>query len=164
MNCEKNFSLAVSLNKAYTLPAELKTWGVLGNYHWTVLDPTISTKEIRGFKNINIYKVKFIGAVTPSLTTPTGIVTDYGIRIGVNGQVSIIGGAVAPDGYGVSQNQTSIFMTKYINEVYFPDGISSVSSVNLLDFYAMGQNGEAAANMNLRLNFQVVFYYKFEGE
>ena len=164
MSCLNNFSIGVQLNKAYTLPAELKTWGTLGNYHWTVFDPSISTKQIRGFKNINIYKIKFVGQVLPSLTTQTGIITDYGIRVNINGQISIIGGDITPNAFSAVQTPSSFFLSKYISEVEIPEGITSPTSVTISDFVAMGQNGEAAANMNLRLLFQVVCYYKFEGE
>jgi hypothetical protein len=162
MDCLNNFNLAITLSKNFT-GALVKTWGVVGNYHWAVLDPTISTKNISGFKNINIYKIKLLGDVTPSLTSSTGIVTDYSFRIGINGQPSIIGGTISPNGYSAIENQSSYFMSKYISEIDIPDGVQSVRSVELLDFQAMGQNGEAT-NINLRLNLMVMFYYKFEGE
>jgi hypothetical protein len=162
MECLKNFSLAVSLNKNYT-GTDIKTWGVVGNYHWTVVDPSVSTKNITGFKNINIYKIKLLGQATPSLTALTGIVTDYGFRVGLNGQPSIIGGTITPNAYSAIENQSSYFLSKYISEIEIPDGVQSVSSVELLDFQAMGQNAEAT-NINLRLNFMLMFYYKFEGE
>lgn len=166
MSCLKNFSLSVSLVRTYsTVGTNVKTWGVVGNQHWVVLDANLNTrKNIQGFKNINIYKIKMVGAVTPSLASNSAIIQDYSFRVQTNGLQSIIGGAITPNATGATENNQDYFLTKYISEIEFPDGITSPTSVELLDFYAQGNNAETPGNITLNINMDFVFYYEFEGE
>lgn len=166
MNCYKNFNLSFSQNFNYSnAGVNVASWGPTGVEFWEVYDNSrTTTKLIQGFKNINIYKVEIIGDVASTLSTNKANVQDWGFAVSINGQQSIIGGAITNNDYVASQTDTSFFLTKYKTEIFFPDGITSVQSVSIIDFFASGEGAQTANNVTLALRADIVFYYKFEGE
>lgn len=166
MNCLKTFTLGISQTQTYdTAGVNVKTWGTLSKEYWEVYSNTITTtKAIVGFKNINIYKVKMIGGVGGSLGINNAIVQDYSFAVILNGQPSLIGGTISPNGYNVSETDTIYFLNKFNPEFIIPDGIKSVSSVSIRDFSANGYGAETVSAITLGLRLDFIFYYDFQEE
>ena len=164
--CLKTFVLNISRTETYnSAGVNIKTWGAGGNQYWEVYSNTITTtKQIVGFKKINIYQVKMIGGVSGSITSNAGIVQDYSFGVILNGQPSLISGQINQNGYGVTENDTIYFLNKFNAEVNIPDGIKSVSSVSIRDFSANGYGAETVSEVTLGLRLDFIFYYDFQEE
>jgi len=164
MDCYKTFTLSISQTRTFsTLGTNVKTWG-LANYWEVYLNSVNTTKNITGFKNINIYKIRMVGDVGSSLGINSAIVEDFGFAVSCGGQIPQIGGTISPNGYAATDSNSAFFLTRYTNEVYFPDGIQSVQTVAIGDFFASGIGAETINNIQLSLAMDFIFYYKFEGE
>jgi len=165
MECLKNFSLSISQTRTFSTPGtNVKTWGATNQYWEVYLNTVNTTKQIAGFKNINVYKIAMVGDVGATLGTNAGLVDDFGFAVACNGQNSIIGGTINPNGYAADENNTAFFLSKFNSIVEFPDGIQSCQSVAITDFFAKGTGAENAGILTLSLRVDFLFYYKFEGE
>ena len=165
MDCYKNFTLSLGNTYTFSTPGtDVKTWGLAPNLYWNCENNLPSQKNITGFKNINIYQVKMIGNVFSTLGANSAIVEDFRFGILLNGQTSIIGGTISPNGYGLVDTTSLFFLSKYNSQFLIPDGSQSVTDVQIISFYAQGYGAENAGIVSLRLDLDFIFYYKFEGE
>lgn len=164
MDCLKTFTLRISQTQTFSSSGvNVKTWGASSKEYWEVYTNTITTtKAIVGFKNINIYKVKMIGGVSGSLGLNSAIVQDYSFAVILNGQPSLIGGTISPNGYAVTESDTTYFLNKFNPEFIINDGIKSVSSVTIRDFSANGYGPDTINSVTLGLRLTFIFYYDFQ--
>jgi len=83
MDCLKNFTLSISQSRTFSTPGtNVATWGPTGTEYWEVyLNTVVSQKNIVGFKNINIYKMKVVGDVGCSLGINKALVQDWGFAV-----------------------------------------------------------------------------------
>jgi hypothetical protein len=167
MDCLNTFRLAVSNVFTYNnAGTDVKTWGVGNTEYWTVYDSTnITIKEIQGFKNINIFKVEMIGTVRNETSgTNQAIVDDFSFGITLNGQTSVIGGALSTNSYSMSETSNFFLLNKYNPKLLITDGIKSVTSIRIQDFIASGYGPVTANVVTLALQVQFIFYYQFQEE
>lgn len=168
MDCLRSFAIDIDYSGTFnTSGTNVKTWGAITNYHWLVFQSGVSRFDIQGFKKIDIYGVRCDGAVQGQLTgTSQAIVQDWSFQIGINGLVPLISGSVdtSTDFWSIKTNTTQFQLGKYVNEVRFESPYSGVSSINFNNFRAQGNNAETASSIQLGLDLQFTFYYKYEGE
>ena len=164
MNCLRSFTLSISNTRTYVTPSAV-TWGALGNYHWQVTQQGLSTFNIQGFKNIDIYGISMVSNVQTFGPTSKAIVEDYSYLLTLNGQLPLIGGNIdLVNFWSISDTFTRFAIGKYTNEIKFESPIKSVTSINVNEFRAQGNNAEAINSINLQNDIQFIFYYNFEGE
>jgi hypothetical protein len=169
MDCLRSFTIWINQSKSFNVAGvTVKTWGTLGNYHWSVIDQQgMSTYQIQGFKNVDLYGMKMLGDVQTDLTSSDGaIVSDFSFRLGIAGQIPLISGDVltSPNYWGISQTVPQWDLSKYRYEVNFETPYYSTKSITFEAFRAQGNNAETLNSVQLDLNLQFVFYYKYEGE
>ena len=170
MECLKSFNFSVRTNTNLT-GSDVKTWISGGQHAWTVQTSYSSIYNIQGFKNINVYGIKCVGAISSLTSAALGgvVVNDWSIDVILNGQRPIIGGTItaAPNNYGLdlnTPNNRNFSISKNSNSVEFGDPYQSVTSIELGGTTATGFGWQTLSNINLLWILNFVVYYKFEGE
>jgi len=173
MDCLRSFNLYSQNTFApnYTGP-EVKTWTTGTQIFWSFSHiGQLSTFNIQGFKNVNVYGIELIGNVGTNVAAPSGgcIPTDWYLQIQVNGFVPIIGGSVvaSPNFYNLSTAQSNVQLFnlgRFNSKFMLASPIESVSSIAINDLTANGTGGETLLNLNIQSVFNIVVYYKYEGE
>jgi len=166
MDCLKSFNINLELQRNFsTAGTNVKNWGVVGNYHWQVIENTLpSDFSVQGFKRLDLYGIQMVGSVFTDLGANDGaIISDYGMRIGVTGQSPIASGILQPTGWPI--NSLNAFqLSRYSNEINFESPITGVTNINFGAFNAQGNNGETLNSITLEIKLGFVFYYKYDGE
>lgn len=169
MDCLRSFNFQVDTDSTFS-GAAVKQWTVgLDQTFWSVTGGTLSTYNIEGFKNINVYGIDLIGSLTSKTSVGTAgvIVDDWSIDITVGGQIPLIGGNVtaSPNFYNISADTANnkIFpLSKYSNSVKFASPIQSAKFIQLGATNAQGTGFQTAGSVNLYWNWNFIIYYKFE--
>ena len=166
MDCLKSFNINLELQRNFsTAGTNIKNWGVVGNYHWQIIENTLpSDFLVQGFKRLDLYGIQMIGSVFTDLGANDGaIVSDYGMRLGITGQSPIASGILQPTGWPI--NSVNAFqLSRYSNEINFESPITGVTNINFGSFNAQGNNGETLNSITLEIKLGFVFYYKYDGE
>jgi hypothetical protein len=168
MNCLKSFTIHSSSNINTSAG---KIWLQNGNSYW-ILDTNLSSSFIiEGFKNINIHGVEIIGALEGNTSgSDRAIVSDWGTTLQLQGgTIPQVSGRINTTPNNWSIDNTSAFarlftLGKYQNKVMFASPFESVKSINFLNLNAQGNGSLSLVSLDLKWNFQWVFYYTYEGE
>lgn len=169
MDCHRNFVISID-NQTTFSGADVKTWTVGGQNFWAVRILGISTFEIQGFKNIDIYGVDIIGAVNTQIGAIIGGVNveDWSFEILMPGQNPLASGLVlaAPNFWNIDITGVgrSYSLSKNTNSLTFSEPIKSVRNITFAVLYAQGTGAETLGSVSLDYDFNFVFHYKFEGE
>jgi len=168
MDCLKSFLIGISQNRTFTnTTTELKQWGVVGNYHWVVDKQGSSVYNIQGYKRIDLYGIEMIGNIQTTLgPNDGGIVSDYSFQIAVGGQVPLVSGNVqtSPNDWAINQNIGQFYLGKFSNKITFESPFQGCTSIGFNELQIQGQNAETLNSVNLDINLQFKFLYKFDGE
>jgi hypothetical protein len=169
MDCLRSFVIGINQNRTFnTAGTNVKTWGVVGNLHWVVKENIgQSIFDIQGFKTIRLFGIQMVGNVQTDVTVANGcIVEDYSFIFTINGQIPRVSGEVrvAPNFYNLIEATNNYQLSKFTNEIVFKDPIEAVTAINFIGFEAQGNNGETLNSINLDIDLQFVFYYKYDGE
>ena len=167
MDCLRSFQININQSRTFsTAGVDVEMWGPITNYNWTVdLPAVISSLDLTGFKNIDLYGIKMNAAVqSPLGIVNSGIVNDYGFAITFSGIAGQINSNFSTNGYAATTTNSSIRLTKYQNELTFASPTNGCRSVTIENFFAQGINAELLNSITLSLTATFVFYYKFEGE
>jgi hypothetical protein len=167
MDCLRSFNINLELQRGFSTAAtNVKNWGVVGNYHWQVIENTLPSDFIvEGFKRIDLYGIQMVGSVFTSLDANDGaIVSDYGMRIGITGQSPLASGIAQSTGWPLYTNMNAFQLSRYSNEVTFESPLAGVTNINFGQFNAQGNNGETLNSITLEIKLAFVFYYKYDGE
>lgn len=168
MDCLRSFTIGISQNRTFTNTTnQIKNWGVVGNYHWVVVQQGSSVYNIQGFKRIDLYGVEMLGNIQTTLgPNDGGIVSDYSFQIGVGGTVPLISGVIqtSPNDWSINQNIGQFDLGKFSNKILFESPFSGCTSIGFNQLKIQGQNGETLNSLNLDIDLQFKFVYKFEGE
>ena len=166
-HCLNQFQFYLAQQRNFTTGGSTyATWGDTFNQGWVVNDSTNETEfQVQGFKNIELHGIKLVGNVQCPITGGNkGIVDDYAFNFVLTGQNPSISGTFISNGYAVDQNVNEIRLTKFQNEIMFPDPIKSVTNIKIQNFQAQGYVPNNANTLTLNLILQIYFYYKYEGE
>jgi hypothetical protein len=171
MECLRSFNLFFSGQANWT-GSDVKTWFVGAQEFWSYArSGALSTYNVDGFKNINVYGLDLIGNIGTLPSAPAGgcIPSDWSVQIEVNGFVPIIGGSVeaSPNGFNLDIDQTKIRffdLGRFKPNFNLASPIESVKSIKIRNFRANGTGGQTSGNLNLQYGFNIIVYYKFEGE
>ena len=169
MDCLRSFSFLSSANES-TGVLEFKTWGVAPQNYWQYRsDSQLSTFNIRGFKNINIYSVEAQGIVSSLFSSSENvIVTDWDFSIQVNGQNPLISGDItaAPNNFSIQTQalNPNFVIGKYSPKFCFESPIQSASSIQITQLRASGIGAQSLININIAWAVNFIVYYKYEGE
>jgi len=169
MECLRSFSFRAVTNGAFGAQANL--WGLAPQNYWIVSSANLSTYNIQGFKNINIFKIEVIGDVTTTVgSSNKALVQDWSWIVRINGNQSTIGNEIVQgtNDYLISNqtNNPEIMISKFNPKIEFIEPITSVTSIQLINLNASGIGAENIAGGLINLNWNVTFlcYYRFEGE
>jgi hypothetical protein len=170
MDCLRSFIVGINQVGTFT-GAGISTWNVpaLGNSYFSAIVQGLTTYEIKGFKNINIFGVSISGHVISQASAPIGkcLVSDWAFVLTLDGQLPIIGGVVSPNFWSLSTDTTQtkiIALSKNTPEIIFKDPITSVKIINFNQLRCQGEGAETANTISLDYDLTFTFYYKFEGE
>lgn len=170
MDCLQSFSFTSSANDNFVAP-DLLTWTAPGLMpYWQVDKNYISTFNIQGFKNVNIYGIDVIGDFQPLITTVNpAIVSDWQITMRINGQMPLVSGNItaAPNGWsltqGIPQSQT-FTLNRFKTFFKLESPIQSAISIELNNLKINGIGPNNLLNVNVSWNLQFIVYYQYEGE
>jgi hypothetical protein len=171
MDCLRSFNFQVNSNDTLS-GGNVKTWTTGGGEHyWSANAGTASTYNISGYKNINVYGVDIIGTVQTLTGAGVGgvIVNDWIVDVLISGQPPLIGANVttSPNYYSISNTTpfNRIFpLGKFTSSVRLGDPYESVQFIQLGQTYAQGVGYQTSGTVNLYFRYNVIVYYKFEGE
>jgi len=170
MSCLRSFNLRMSLQRDQT-GTSIKTWTSGTENFWSLNSAGVSTVNIQGYKNINIYGVDVVGNLSTNTTSAINgvIVNDWTVNVFINGVNPIIDAVVttSPNNYGIINSTTAnnIFaLGKYNNSLRFASPYQSVQSIQFQDTNAFGIGYQSALGVNVLWNMNFIFFYKFEGE
>ena len=167
MDCLKSFYINIDNSTLWVSP-DAETWGPVTDLNWFVRNNGISTFNIQGYKNINLYSVEMVGSCfyDPSQINGECVVKNYGFFLVLNGQVPEVSGVVtaAPNVWAINPLETELALTQFQNKLDFASPIQSLKSVVFNSFFASGTGAILANNIALRTNLTFIFKYKYEGE
>jgi hypothetical protein len=172
MECLRSFTLNINQNFSFVTPSFI-AWNTANNYHpWALQNgigsspSAITDFNIQGFKNVNIFGVKMVGNVYPTVPTASrqGLVEDWGIDLQLVGNPQLIGGNFGVNNFGFYQGGNLISLSKYQNDYKLFDPIQSVTEIQIINLNASGIQAEANTGIELTYDVTLIFYYKFEGE
>ncbi len=168
MSCLKSFTIN-SLQNLNTSAG--KIWLQNGNAYWILDIALSSTFVIQGFKNINIHGIEIIGNLIGNTTgSDRCIVEDWGTTLQLTGGTipQVSGSITAAPNQWALDNTTAFArlftLTKYQNKVMFASPFESVKQISFLELNAQGNGSLSGTILDLKWNFQWVFYYTYEGE
>lgn len=168
MDCLRSFTIAISQNRTFTnTTTQIKQWGTVGNYSWSVIQAGSSVYNIQGYRKIDLYGIEMLGNVQTTLgPNDAGIVTDYTFQVGVGGQIPLLSGDVqaSPNFWAINPNNGLFDLGKYSNKIFFESPFTGCSSIGFNAINIQGQNGETLNSLNLDIGLQFKFIYKYEGE
>lgn len=172
MSCYRSFLLHTNAEATFTTAGTnvVNTWGTIGNQHFLAIVNQLSTFNIQGFKNVDIFGVEIVGIVrTFEAATGKCVLTDWSFEIEVNGNPSLISGekVVSPDYYNIittAPEVNKISLGRYINKISFADPIKSVKDIKLTKLTATGNNAETVGTISLSFDLTFNFLYQYEGE
>lgn len=173
MDCLKSFALTTTNVATYTVASgAVDVWGTNNNFN--ILAPLISNFNVQGFKNINVFGLDIIGNASSGYGNAVDRINnanalDWDVTIQLGGQVPLVGGVLGVNNdWPIITNQPftqqNYVLSKYKTSVRFESPIESVKTISLLDFHAMGNGAESVLQVRMGYFFQVMVYYKFEGE
>ena len=174
-HCMQSFSLKIAQNTiASSAIGACRTWGTIGQYFFSCgFSPSGANSfyNIEGFKNIDIYGMQVVGSVTgnPGNATKCGLVTDWQLLIGLDGNPPLVSGSktASPDGFNLITSGTSLtyyHLGKYANILTFQDPLKSVKQIVFAALYAQGNGAEFLNEVALSYTLTFTFFYKYEGE
>ena len=167
MDCLRSFHVNIALQRGFsTAGTNVKNWGVVGNYHWQVIDSSLGSDFIiEGFKRIDLYGIQMVGSVFTDLGANDGaIVSDYGLNLAITGQSPLASGRTVIGGWPLNTVINNYHLSKYTNMVNFESPIAGCTNINFGTFNAQGNNGETLNSITLEIRLAFVFYYKYDGE
>jgi hypothetical protein len=169
MDCLRQFQFYISQARTFTAASnEYDYFGTVfsTNFPYNVkLTGQFVNFAIQGFKNVDIYGVEMLGFVqSPMVTAFAGTVEDYSFQIGIAGQNPQISGVITTNNYNAVVNNNTIQLSKWNNKIMFAEPIKSATSLSISTFQATGYGAEDALQIQMQLEVQLYFYYKFEGE
>jgi len=167
MDCLRSFNVNIALQRGFsTSGVNIKNWGSAGNYHWQIVDNSLGSDFlIEGFKRIDIYGISMLGSVFTDVGPNDGaIVSDYALQLNLTGQSPIASGRAIIGGWPITTALNRYHLSKFTNCINFQSPITGVTNINFGTFNAQGNNGETLNSITLNINFDFVFYYKYDGE
>jgi hypothetical protein len=169
MECLRSFTIGINQNNTFaTSGTNVKSWGTLGNYHWVVRENVgTSIFDIQGFKTIRIFGIEMVGNVQTDLSASDGgIVLDYSFIVNITGVAPQASGVVrvSPNFWNLTPTSSNFQLNKYSNKVIFADPFEACTALTFSGFEAQGQNGETLNSVQLDIDLQFIFYYKYDGE
>jgi len=171
MECLRSFNFLASGQSNFT-GADVKTWldGTQRFFTYT-RSGALSTFTVQGFKNINVFGIDVVGNVGSLPAAPAGgcIPSDWSIQISVNGFVPLVGGSVvaSPNGFNmdIDQAKTKLFdLGRFKPTFNLASPIESVTSIQINNLRVNGTGAQTNGDLNLQYIFNVIVYYKYEGE
>lgn len=169
MNCLRSFNF-ISSGSQNLSGADIDTWSNgLHNFFIAQRPAGISTFNIQGFKNINIYAIEVQGIVASGINTNNSvIINDWSFFISVQGQNSLVSGLTvgSPNPYNIAIQPTDVefSLAKYSPKFTFLDPVKSAKSIKILGLKADGLGAENLLAVNLTWSVNFIAYYNYEGE
>ncbi len=167
MDCLRSFTFNINQNLNFaTAGVNIKNWGLAGNYHWIVNEGKNSIINIQGFKKIDLHGIAIVGNVQTDPGIGNGaIVEDFGFEIITGGQIPLASIVLSgTNNWNVNLNNQTFALTKYLSKIEFESPISGLNTITISRFFAQGNNGETLNSIDLGINVDFIFYYKYEGE
>ena len=168
MDCLNQFQFYVQKTTTFTTASgEFTTWTpVGGSSSWVVKSGANNfIFDIQGFKNIDLYGIKILGDIQSGTGgVSQGIVDDYNFRCYLSGEFPSVSGIFTSNTYNALTIPTFCSLSKYQNEITFIDPIKSCKTIEVSVFSAQGINPRSATQIILDVNFNIYFYYKYQGE
>jgi hypothetical protein len=167
MDCLRSFTFNINQTVNFaTAGVNIKNWGVAGNYHWIVNLGQNSILNIQGFKKLDLYGIAIVGNVqTDAGLANAAIVQDYGFDIVTDGQIPLPSAVISGTNlWGINLNNQTFSLTKYLSKIEFESPITGLNNLTISRFFAQGNNGETLNSIDLGINVDFIFYYKYEGE
>lgn len=172
MDCLRSFNFSIANQSNYGAANGFLYWQIGTQHFWTldIASAPGSKYNIRGFKNINIFKIEINGDInsTPQTAPFQCIVNNWSLDLEVVGQNSSSVGSVlaSPNPFGLIEQQTNPFfrLSKFQNCIEFESPIQSAREINIKKLFADGIANQTilSAQIGYIINFTV--YYKYEGE
>jgi hypothetical protein len=171
MDCLRSFNLSINENRTYAAPV-IKSWANGVQNYFIVEDgvfPNISTFNISGFKNINLFGVSVVGGVFPSVLplTNSGVIEDWTFTIFLGGQLPIISGNTTTNYFNIDSNankNNTIYLSQNTNTIMFASPFQSVKFIDFTKMRIQGHGLQTLGALSAEFDFNFTFYYKFEGE
>jgi hypothetical protein len=142
---------------------------VVGNTSSFIINEALGGKgrfNFQGFKNIDVYGIKIVGKMLYLGVNNKGLIQDFTLVTKIEGNSPLIGGSPQQSPTSIDQPSTPTFnLTKYIPSVDLCEPIKSVEFIEVIALEAQGINFQITlAPDNYSYNFDIIVYYKFEGE
>jgi hypothetical protein len=174
MECLRSFNLHSEFNTVgpFNVGSEVKIWTTGTENYWAFQadDTRISTFNIQGFKNIDVYGIELVGSVGTNIADPNGgcIASDWTIQISINGFVPTIGGhVIGSNFYSITTDQSlasKFSLGRFNSKFMLASPIMSPATIVLNRLKANGVGAQSAANLNIQSLFNIIVYYKFQSE
>lgn len=171
MDCLRTFNFTAGAQSNFT-GTQIATWGVAPQNYWQaeIGITTVSTFNIQGYKNINVYRIDVVGRVASIIQEPLrkAIVNDWTFLVRVNGQNSQIGGTIttSPNPFVIqdlSINPTFL-LGKYNSSIQLESPVASVTSIEIVGLQVSGIGAQDLTSINVGWGATFVVHYNFEGE
>jgi hypothetical protein len=171
MECLRSFNLASEFSTIgpFLTGSEIKIWTTGTDNYWAFQadDSRISTFNIQGFKNIDVYGIEVVGSVGTNIADPNGgcIASDWTIQIAVNGFVPIIGGSTTGGFYNLTSNQSStskFSLGRFNSKFMLESPIMSPTTIVLNRMKANGVGAQSSGALNIQSLLNIIVYYKFQ--
>jgi len=171
MDCLRSFNISINQNVAYAAIGNIKSWANGTNQYFIIEDgfPNLTTFEIEGFKNINIFGMSVVGSIMPQLgaLTNSAIIDDWSFEIVLNGQLPLISGVVTNNYFNISSGgigNKTFYLSKNTNSIMFETPFQSVESIDFNKVKMQGYGVQTLGNVATEWDLNFTFYYKYEGE
>lgn len=168
MKCFRSFTFVSRDNGAFG-GANIDTWANGTTIYWAVEKLGVSTFELQGFKNVDVYSIEAVGDFLCDVNTgDSAIINDWSMTIQINGQVPLISGSVNTTlnefGMKPAAETPYVALSRYQTKITYQDPIRSVSSIQIGALRAAGVGAENLLEINLNWNVTFVVNYLYEGE
>ena len=167
MDCMNSFYITINNSTIWT-GADITVWGAGSNLFFLVEKSEISTFNIEGFKNINVFSIEMTGScvMDPAGVVGECVINDYGFFFNLNGVTPQISGrtTVSPNYWNINTIGTQFSLSKMSSKITFESPIQSLSSINFTKFFASGIGATTPANLSVFTNLTFMINYKYEGE
>lgn len=170
MDCLRSFNIGINQSGSFAGGLVTKTWLSGTETFWASRISGTSTFTFQGFKNVDLYGIDVIGAVTTQVGALIGgvNVNDWAMELVINGQYPLASGfvTVSPNFWNVQLPTTSdrFELSKNTNSLKFENPIKSVSTITFESLNTQGNGAETSGTVSLDYDLTFVIYYKYEGE
>ena len=170
MDCLQSFNVRINQAATFSAP-DLKVWFSGSSTYFSLEKLALSTFDIQGFKNIDLYGIDLTGYVQTQTGAALGncIVNDWAFELFLDGQNPLVSGVVnpVPDFWSLdvdNNSAKSVRISKFNNSIKFSNPVKSLKKIDFARLLAAGEALNSPSNASLEWSLNFVFYYKYEGE